>query len=129
MSSYTLIEGEKDIVSNATVISYIPNAHKYGSISIKSILFLDSGGNVIVPTTGSLLAFEIPDAEQLTIKGHWPWTSQNSAEWFDTISIAQYNSNLGHFFTYNSPPDFVGVTFVGINAEVTSIKVRWTANK
>lgn len=127
--SHTLIEETSAISGNATLLGYIPNSHKYSSVVIKSILFLDGTDNVITPSTGTVLAFEISDSENLTVKTHNPWKTNTNDEWFDTISVSQLRSNQGHFFPFNGPPDFIGVTFAGVNAAVEKVKVSWWAIK
>ena len=129
MSSYTQIEKTEAITTNLTVTSFIPNAHKYNTVQFKSISFLDALGGVIEPATGTVLAFEIPESENFAVKIHWNWKTKEDAEWFDAISVAQLRGNTGDFFSFNAPPDFVGVRFAGIDASVKSVRVRWMAIK
>lgn len=127
MKSKVIESTELFASGNASVITYMPNAHAYNCISIKSIVFINSSGEQVQATTGTISAFEITDSENISIKGSWPWQLNTSPELFDSISIAQFNGMNGHFFSYSAPPDFLGIDFVGFGEEVASVRVRWLA--
>ncbi len=116
MMGYKLIEQTEEINGTAAVITYVPNACNYNELSLKSVTFLDSNDNAIEPTTGSVQAFVIR-------------TNEWATPWYDTITVAQLRSNQGHYFSYQSPPDFIGFTFTGVNPEVKKVRVRWYAFK
>ena len=130
MMGYKLIEQTEEINGTATVITYVPNACNYNELSLKSVTFLDSNENAIEPTTGSVQSFVIHDSENISgTTDNVPWTNDWAVPWYDTITVAQLRSNQGHYFSYQSPPDFIGFTFTGVNSEVKKVRVRWYAFK